>query len=327
MAWGYPPSMVDRNFINRVALWAGVALVALTAGTQALRPLLQAPHTAAAPVRRVAAAASRQAVAARPAVAFAADWLARHPAPPLDIHAESAVVVDVDAHEVLWRRDDRSPRPPASLTKMITAMVAADLAPLDTPVVVPAEATQSDGTWTMMGLTPGEQLTVRELLYGMFMRSGNDAAETLARVFVPRPRFVRLMNEKAAELGMRDTHFTNPSGLDDPRLRTTAFDLAIAGATIATRYPELLAIAGTRAMLLPASAAHGEYQMRSLITLISTYPGATGLKSGYTDDAGYCLVATATRGARHLVAVVMHSDLALTTDATRLLDYGFGVTP
>jgi serine-type D-Ala-D-Ala carboxypeptidase (penicillin-binding protein 5/6) len=319
--------MVDRKFINRVALWAGVALVALSAAALTLRPPFSGPHPAAAPVPRAAAASTRQSVATRPSVAFAADWLARHPAPALDIHAESALVVDVDAHQVLWRRDDRSPRPPASLTKMVTAVVAADLAPLDTLVTVPAEATASDGTWTMMGLTPGEQLTVRELLYGMLMLSGNDAAETLAGAFVSRSHFVRLMNEMAAELGMRDTHFTNPSGLDDPRLRTTAFDLAIAGATIATRYPEVLAVAGTRTLVLPATAGHREYEMRSLIGLISTYPGATGLKTGYTDDAGYCLVATAARDGRHLVAVVMHSDLALTTDATRLLDYGFGVSP
>ena len=89
----------------------------------------------------------------------------------------------------------------------------------------------------------------------------------------------------------------------------------------------MLAVAGTRTVVLPATAAHREYEMRSLIGLISTYPGATGLKTGYTDDAGYCLVATAARDGRHLVAVVMHSDIALTTDATRLLDYGFGVSP
>ena len=235
------------------------------------------------------------------------------------------MLVDADARQVLWERDDHSPRPPASLAKLVTAMVALALAPPDFEVAVPVEATLSDGTWTMMGLTQGERLTVRELLYGMFLLSGNDAAETLSRGIVPHQRFVRLMNDKAAELGLHETRFANPSGIDDPRQHTTAYDLAIAGAAIASRYPEAQAVAGTRTATLPATAEHGEYAMRSLIGLVSSYPGATGLKTGYTDDAGYCMVGTATRGDRHLVAVVLHSDPAMTTDVARLLDYGFGV--
>jgi D-alanyl-D-alanine carboxypeptidase len=257
-------------------------------------------------------------VAPRPApkpAALATDWLALHPQPDLDVHAESAVLVDTDTREVVWARDEHSQRPPASLTKLMTVMVASDLAPLDRQVTVPAEVAQLESDSTMMGLSPGDTVSVRELMYGIFLVSGNDAAETLARTLVDRDRFVRLMNEKAAQLGMRDTHFTNPTGLDDPGLRTSAYDLAVAGLTIATRYPDLMPIAGAK--------DHG--YLHSLIKLLVTYPGATGLKTGYTDDAGYCVVGTATRGSRHLVAVVLHSDLALTQDAQRLLDYGFSI--
>lgn len=254
------------------------------------------------------------------------DWLALHPTPDLDVHAEGAVLLDLDTREILWARGEREPRPSASLTKLMTAMVAADLATsLDQPVTVPIEATQLESDSTLMGLSPGEVVTVRDLMYGMFLLSGNDAAEALARAFGDREHFLGLMNDKAAALGMRDSHFTNPSGLDDPGLRTTAYDMAVAATTIADRYPQLLALASARDQILPGTATHKEFYLHSLIKLVSVYPGATGLKTGYTDDAGYCLIGTATRGDRHLAVVLMHSDLALTADATHLLDYGFSL--
>src|SRR5207253_2323992 len=133
------------------------------------------------------------------------------------------------------------------LTKLVTAMVAVDLATsLDQAVTVPVEATQVESDWTVMGLSPGETVTVRDLLYGVFLVSGNDAAETLARVLTGRDRFVQLMNEKAAAIGMRDSRFTNPTGIDDPGLRASAYDLAVAAVTVAAHYPALLAIAGVK---------------------------------------------------------------------------------
>jgi D-alanyl-D-alanine carboxypeptidase (penicillin-binding protein 5/6) len=258
--------------------------------------------------------------------ALGIDWLATHPAPDLGIHADGAVLVDLDTREVLWARDPHGARPPASLTKLVTAMVASDLAAsLDQQVTVPAEAAQLNWDQTQMGLSAGEVVTVRDLMYGMFLVSGNDAAETLSRAFTSRDRFVQLMNDESAALGMLDSHFTNPTGLDDPGLRASAYDLAVAAVTVASRYPALMALAGTRDQDLPATGTHKEFFMHTLIKLVSVYPGATGLKTGYTDDAGYCLVGTATRGDRHLAVALLHSDLALTVDATRLLDYGFGL--
>ena len=254
------------------------------------------------------------------------DWLAQHPPPDIGIHAGGAVLVDLDTREVVWDRDPHGPRPPASLTKLLTAMVAVDLATsLDQAVTVPPEATQVGADSTVMGLSPGEVVTVRDLLYGVFLVSGNDAAETLARALTGRDRFIALMNEKAAALGMRDSRFTNPTGLDDPGLRATPYDMAVAAVTIAARYPALLAIAGAKDDDVAATDAHKAFFMHTLIKLVSVYPGATGLKTGYTDDAGYCLVGTAARGDRHLAVVLLGSDLALTVDATRLLDYGFSL--
>lgn len=290
-------------------------------------------HLRPAPPARAAAAAIP---AWLPAMAWPAaapvpgplgdDWLATHPSPDLGIHADGAVLLDLDTREVVWARDPHGARTPASLTKLVTAMVASDLATsLDEPVTVPVEATQLGSDSTMMGLSPGEVVTVRDLMYGMFLVSGNDAAEALSRIFTSRDQFIGLMNGKAVALGMLDSHFTNPTGLDDPGLRSSAYDMAVAAMAVATRYPALMALAGAREQDLPATDTHKEFFLRTLIKLVSVYPGATGLKTGYTDDAGYCLVGTATRGDRHLAVALLHSDLSLTVDATRLLDYGFSL--
>lgn len=206
-------------------------------------------------------------------------------------------------------------------------MVASDLSPLDGQVPVPVEATQVEGDSTLMGLAAGQVVTVRDLMYGVFLQSGNDAAETLARGLTGRDRFVELMNRKAAALGMVDSHFTNPSGLDEPGMRTTAYDMAVAAVAIATRYPDLLAISGTAHVVLPATASHRAFDLHALNRLVGGYAGATGLKTGHTDDAGFCLVGTAKRAARQLVAVLMGDGWSLTADAVKLLDYGFGTSP
>jgi D-alanyl-D-alanine carboxypeptidase (penicillin-binding protein 5/6) len=277
-----------------------------------------------------AAGASTQRQAAR----FSEDWLISHPQPAVEVGGESAILVDVRTRQVLWERIPRSVRAPASLTKLVTAMVVADhMSSLDQRVTVPPEADvkaiqQVEPASTVMGIDAGEVLTVRELLTGLFLRSGNDAAEALARgVGMPRSRFLELMNEKARAIGMTDSRFTTPVGLDDPGMKSTAYDLAVAAYTIDTRYPELAAIASQPEMHLPATATHKAFDgVNWLHSFFANYPGATGMKTGYTDDAGGCTVTTATRGGRRLVAVVMHSDVFV-TDAEHLLDYGFSVQP
>jgi D-alanyl-D-alanine carboxypeptidase (penicillin-binding protein 5/6) len=300
--------------------------------TAVLALLLAGVTAAIAGIHPAGAGHVTRAAAAKPAPPLSTGWLDAHPQPALDVHGTAVVLIDADARQVLWQRQPHERRAPASLTKLMTAMVAADLAPPDRHVLVTG-ATDMDAvrdvepTSTVMGLTAGERLRVRDLLYGLFLRSGNDAAETLGGGIVARDQFVQLMNQKAASLHMADSHFTTPVGLDDPGMRTSPYDLAVAAATITTRYPALLAISGTPSIKLAETGTHKAFDMTNYNKLLLpgnqyAYQGATGMKTAFTDDAGPCMVATATRGGRHLVAVVMNSDNFF-ADATRLLDYGF----
>jgi D-alanyl-D-alanine carboxypeptidase (penicillin-binding protein 5/6) len=224
----------------------------------------------------------------------------------------------------MWERDPETTRAPASLTKLITAMVAVDDAgSLDRVVQVTPEATQVIPS--VMGLSAGERLTVRQLLDGLFLDSGNDAAEALAQGIVPRDRFIRQMNEKAKSIGLTGSHFVNPSGLDAPGHGMTAHDLVHTAAYLDRYYPQLAAIAATKDIAIPATADHKAFQAHNLNGLLFSYPGATGLKTGLTDNAGGCMLATATRDGRHLIVVVLNATLHSTADAALLLDYGFSV--
>ena len=256
--------------------------------------------------------------------AFSNFWLATHPQPDLPIHAQAAYLVDLDTRTVLWERDAETMRAPASLTKLITAMVAVDDAgSLDRTVEVTKEATQVIPT--VMGLSPGERVTVRQLLDGMLLDSGNDAAEALAQGIVPRDRFVRQMNQKAKSIGLTGSHFVNPSGLDAPGHAMSAHDLAHTAAYLNRYYPEVAAIAGTKDVAIPATSEHKAFYPHNVNRLLWTYPGATGLKPGFTYDAGGCMLATATRDGRHLVVVVLNDTSRSTDEAALLLNYGFSV--
>jgi D-alanyl-D-alanine carboxypeptidase (penicillin-binding protein 5/6) len=255
---------------------------------------------------------------------FSGYWLATHPQPDLPIHGQAAYLVDLDTRMVMWERDPETTRAPASLTKLITAMVAVDDAgSLDRVVEVTPGATQV--VPSVMGLSPGERLTVRQLLDGLFLSSGNDAAEALAQGIVPRDRFIRQMNQKAKSIGLTGSHFVNPSGLDAPGHGMTAHDLVHTAAYLDRYYPELAAIAATKDIAIPATAQHKAFYPHNLNGLLWSYPGATGLKTGLTDNAGGCMLATATRDGRHLVVVVLNATLHSTADATVLLNYGFSV--
>ena len=257
---------------------------------------------------------------------FSYYWLATHGQPSLPIHGQAAYLVDLDARQVLWQRDAETSRAPASLTKMVTAMVAVDDAGSLTRDV---EITKSmtNVVPSVMGLTAGETVTVRDLLYGLFLDSGNDAAEALAQGIVPRDRFLRQMNQKAASIGLTASHFVTPSGLDAPGHGMSAHDLAHTAAYLDTYYPQLAAIAATKDVSIPATATHKAFHPYNLNPLLWSYPGVNGLKTGLTDNAGGCIVATATRGGRHLIAVVLNATGVSAADATTLLNYGFSVHP
>jgi serine-type D-Ala-D-Ala carboxypeptidase (penicillin-binding protein 5/6) len=253
-------------------------------------------------------------------------WLATHPQAYLPIHSKAAYLVDLDTRIVLWERDPETSRAPASLTKLMTAMVAIDDAgSLDRVVEVATAATQM--TPSVMGLSPGERLTVQELLDGLFLNSGNDAAEALARGIVPRDRFIRQMNQKATSIGLTASHFVDRSGLDAPGHGMSAHDLAHVAAYLDKYYPELAAIAATKDINIIATPNHKAFYPHNLNRLLWSYPGITGLKTGLTDNAGGCMLATATRNGRHLVAVILNDTGYSVNDAVILLNYGFSVHP
>lgn len=253
--------------------------------------------------------------------AFKDSWLTSHPnSEALAISGRAAIAVDVNAGQILYARDMHSRYPDASLTKMMTAMVAVDLASPEQILRVPQSATQVEPN--VMGLSAGEQLTVRELLDGLLLDSGNDAAETIAQGITGRKLFVQRMNQKAAALHLTDTQFTNPSGFDETGHYSSAYDLAALSAALLQDYPELASIVDTKQVTLEPSPQHKWFGPQNLNRLLWSYPGAVGLKPGFTGEAGYCLAAAATRQGRTIVVVVLGSTQHF-SDATRLLDFGF----
>ena len=330
---------VIRPAIIVIALLAvGLRLVSLApapikaravAAAPSARPLAAAarPSThpsaggGAAPSVRPSPSASVRPLPAIKALGFSGSWLRSHPiAQPPAIDGRAAIVVDVSSGQILYWQNASTRYPEASLTKLMTAMVAADVAPLDQAITVTPAAAQMPPT--RMGLGAGEQLTTRELVEGMLLDSGNDAAEAIAQGIVDRARFISLLNQKAAGMHLKDTAFANPTGLDDPAHYSSAYDLAVMLATILRDYPEIRAIMGQRSIAISATGTHGAFTPYNLDRLLWSYPGTVAGKPGYTDASGYCLVVAATRGNRTVLAVVLGSDQHFTDGAT-LLNFGF----
>jgi D-alanyl-D-alanine carboxypeptidase (penicillin-binding protein 5/6) len=252
---------------------------------------------------------------------LSASWLRSHPIAEIpQIKGRAAIVVDLTAGQIIYQQGQTTRYAEASLTKMMTAMVAADLAPLDTVIQVSSQATLVEPNH--MGISSGEKLTLRELLVGMLLDSGNDAAEAVAMGIVDRARFIDFMNQKAAALHLRASHFTNPSGLDDADHYSSAYDLAVVGATLLADYPDLRAIVGSKQVSIYATPQHKAFNPINIDRLLWTYPGAIGIKPGYTGAGGYCLAAAATRNGRTILVVVLGSTQHF-TDAATLLDFGF----
>lgn len=281
-----------------------------------------APHSDRGAASRVADLPTNGSVAPY----YGDTWLKTHPSPPFPINARGAILVDLGARQVLWSRADADQLPPASLTKMLTAEVALRHEGLDHQIKITDAETHLDPSAQMMGLSAGEVLTVRELLYGVFMLSANDAAEALAEGTEPRDQFIAEMNRTAAGWGL-NARFTNPTGLDEGGLHASARDLAVIAGHLMQDDPAVIPIAATKETSLPASPLHKDYDLETVNGLVlHDFPGADGLKTGFTDNAGYCIAATATRNGRHLLAVVMNSNTDL-GDAQQLLEYGFSTAP
>ncbi|MEA3503028.1 MAG: D-alanyl-D-alanine carboxypeptidase family protein [Actinomycetota bacterium] len=242
------------------------------------------------------------------------------PAPP-KVSAYEWAVYDETAGVMLatWNVNER--RPMASVTKVMTAMIVLDETELDDIVTVPAMATTSPGS--SAGLVTGERWTVYDLLVAMLVRSGNDAALTLAWHVGDGSidAFVVKMNARAVELEMSDTHFANPNGLDHADHFSTANDLVTM--TVASLdYSEIQQIARIKTIKMPADPTGKARQVNNTNRLLGTYPGVVGLKTGDTPFANKVLLGVAERGLRRIVTVVMGSDDHF-SDTRELLDWAY----
>lgn len=238
------------------------------------------------------------------------------------IDAEAALLMVANTRRILYAVNSDAIMYPASTTKIMTLLVALEKGDLNSVVTVSARAAHCDGS--SLDLRAGDRLTLRDLLTGMMLVSGNDAAEAVAEhIAGSLPAFVDLMNARAESLGLAKTHFANPHGLPDPvNHYTTAYDLARITAQ-GLQNPEFARIVATREYTV-AFFNRPAVRVANTNKLLKTYPAATGVKTGYTDAAGDCLVASARQGGAQLVAVLLNDDERW-TDAVQLLDYGFAV--
>jgi D-alanyl-D-alanine carboxypeptidase (penicillin-binding protein 5/6) len=216
----------------------------------------------------------------------------------------AGILVDAGSGKVLWSRNADVARPPASLTKVLTALVVLDQGKLDDNVTVTPEAREINGT--RMYAETGWVMPVRDLLWGLLLSSGNDAAVALAQRASPDGTiegFSKLMNERAAQLGAAQSHFLNPHGLDAPGHVSTARDLAIITAA-ALRNPTFAEMVATH----EHDVAWGDGTTHTLTNhnkLLTRYPGTVGVKTGYTSGAGPSLISAVRRGDSTLVLVAL----------------------
>ena len=243
----------------------------------------------------------------------------------LELNAPSALLMEKTTGTVLYAKDEHTPREPASVTKVMTVLLvmeAIDGGRLSYDDVVTGSAHAASMGGSQIWLKEGEQMTVRELLKAVCVVSGNDAAVALGEHLAgSEAAFVEKMNARAAELGMNDTHFVNACGLPAEGHVTSAHDIAVMSRELILNHPDVRQFT----TLWMDSLRGGASMLVNTNKLIRYYDGATGLKTGSTDAAGYCVSATAERGGMELIAVVMKGKTSdeRFADARAMLDYGF----
>jgi serine-type D-Ala-D-Ala carboxypeptidase (penicillin-binding protein 5/6) len=243
--------------------------------------------------------------------------------PPPAVAAKAYLLVDVLSGQTLVAQNADEPREPASLTKLMTAYLV--FRALKNRELVPSQmVTVSEKAWRAEGsrmfIDPKKAVSVDELLRGEIVQSGNDAAIALAEAVAgSEEAFVEHMNREAGRLGMKNTRFVNATGLPSPQQASTAADLARVAAALISDFPEYYPLYALK-----------EYRYNNITQpnrnrLLWTDPFVDGVKTGYTDAAGYCLIASAKRGPRRLLSVVLGagSDAARASESQKLLNYGF----
>ncbi|MCV6978984.1 D-alanyl-D-alanine carboxypeptidase [Mycolicibacterium pulveris] len=248
--------------------------------------------------------------------------------PPLpnDVSAEAWIVADLDTGDVIAARDPHGRHRPASVIKVLTAMAAIKELPLHRVVAGTPEDAAQEGT--KVGVGPDGHYSINDLLHGLMMYSGNDAAHALATQLGGMDAALHKLNDLARKLGGHDTRVATPSGLDGPGMSTSAYDIALFY-RYAWQNPVFADIVATRSFDFPGRGDVG-YPIENDNKLLNNYPGALGGKTGYTDDAGQTFVGAAERDGRRLIAVLLRGTrqpIAPWEQAAHLLDYGFATPP
>ena len=256
---------------------------------------------------------------------------------PLDTgcQSEAGIVMDLDSGAVLFAQNIHVQEYPASITKLLTALVVVENASMDEQVTFSHDAVYNveSGSGNKLQLEEGDVLSVKDCLYVMLLQSSNQAANALAEhVGGSREAFADMMNEKAASLGCRESHFVNPSGLNDPEQLTSAYDMAQIGAAVFSN-PTLLEICSTTSATLPPTINNPNgrtYSMEHKLVVTGDssdenyYPSAVAGKTGYTSLAGQTLVTYAEQDGRRQVAVTLKSTQRTHySDTKTILDFGF----
>ena len=253
---------------------------------------------------------------------------------PRGVKAKAGILADAATGQLLWAKGAYAERPIASITKVMTALLVIRAGNLDRKITIPKGVLNYVAKWgaNSAGLVPGQVLTADELLRALLLVSACDAAYTLAAVYGPgMPAFIAKMNATARQLGLTHTHFTSPDGLPYPTefsTYSTPAELLKLG-EVAMQSPVFRSIVDERFYSIPKGAGHGHYWWGNSNELIGFYPGAVGIKTGYTVAAGHCLLFEVVRGRRALIGVVLGSPPtgpgAGAQDAAKILNWGFSL--
>lgn len=268
------------------------------------------------------------------AVAVGAASFPAHAVLSFDIPAETGLLMEAETGQVLWSKNPDLVTEPASLAKIMVMLLVYEavergIATWDDRVVTSAYAASIQGSTAL--LAQGESFTLKQMLQAIAINSANDATVAVAEHLAgSEPAFVEAMNRRAAELGMTNTYYANSDGLpvlpgERPN-ETTARDMAILAQTLISKFPEVLEVTSTvQATLREAVGSRPAFVMLNTNRAVLRYPGADGLKTGWTDNAGYNLVATASRDGLRLISVVLRADSedSRAAQTVRLFDYGF----
>lgn len=226
---------------------------------------------------------------------------------PLALSARAAISYDTQTNSMLYEKNIDTRLPIASLTKIMTSIITLENINLNQEITISKKAAEIGED--SMGLSEGEKLKLDDLLYGLVLKSGNDAAEAIAQGSkFKRDDFIHLMNKKAEDLGLTNTRFTNPTGLQgDGEQYSTAKELLVM-----TRYalqkPEFAKVAATYEYDIDQTSTHKAYTLYNETNLLTTYPGVEGVKTGYTDEAGMCLVTYLNYKGHKIIAVLLNSE-------------------